>query len=123
MMNWLSNLVILAEEAEAAKPQGSFFDLMGPLIFPLAMIFVMYQLLIAGPQRRERRKRDELLGNLKKNDKVLTIGGVIGTVANVSADGEEVTIRVEDNARIRFRRSAIQTVYNEGSTDDASKKS
>lgn len=119
-MNWIPNLTLLAEEA--AKPQGSIFDLIGPLVVPLVMVFVMYQFLIGGPQRREKRKRDDLLSNLKKNDKVLTIGGVIGTVANISADGDEVTVRVEDNARIRFRRTAIQTVFTEGSTDDSTKK-
>jgi preprotein translocase subunit YajC len=49
-----------------------------------------------------------MLGSLKKNDRVVTIGGIIGTVASTSQDGREVTLKIDDNARLRVLRSAIQ---------------
>lgn len=80
------------------------------MFLPLIAIILMYQLLIARPQRREQSKRDEMLKQLKKNDPVVTIGGIFGTVASLSEDGSEVTIRVDDNTRLRLRRDAIREV-------------
>jgi preprotein translocase subunit YajC len=51
-----------------------------------------------------------MLSALKKNDRVVTIGGMIGTVANITPDGQEVTLKVDDNTRIRMIRSSIQRV-------------
>jgi preprotein translocase subunit YajC len=54
-----------------------------------------------------------MLTALKKNDKVVTIGGIVGTVANISVDDQKVevvTLKVDDNTRIKFIRSSIQRV-------------
>ena len=63
-------------------------------------------------QRRDRKKRDAMLGALKKHDRVQTIGGVIGSVVDVRTD--QVVLKVDENANIRmtFARSAIQQVLN-----------
>ncbi|MFQ5734847.1 MAG: preprotein translocase subunit YajC [Planctomycetaceae bacterium] len=45
---------------------------------------------------------------LKKHDRVVTIGGIIGTVASTSQDGREVTLKIDDNARMKVLRTAIQ---------------
>ncbi len=70
------------------------------------------------PQRREQKKRDQMLSTMKKNDRVLTAGGIIGMVANISADGKEITLKVDDNTRIKFLRSSITQVLGEESKDD-----
>lgn len=77
---------------------------------PFIAIAVIFYFLLIRPQRREQANRDAMLSALKKNDRVVTIGGMIGTVANISADGQEVTLKVDDNTRIRMIRSAIQRV-------------
>ncbi len=77
---------------------------------PVILIGVMFYFMMYLPQRRERQTREEMLKNLKKNDRVVTIGGMLGTVANISADGKEVTLKMEDAAKIRMLRSAIQSV-------------
>ncbi|GIW74413.1 MAG: hypothetical protein KatS3mg103_0935 [Phycisphaerales bacterium] len=61
-------------------------------------------------QKREQRERQAMLDALKRGDKVQTIGGVIGTVAEVR--GDEVVLKVDDAGqnKIRFARSAIQQV-------------
>ena len=79
-------------------------------LIPFVIIILMYQIIVARPQRREQAKRDELMKSLKKNDPVVTIGGIIGSVVSVSEDGSEVTVKVDDNARIKFRRDAIRDV-------------
>lgn len=77
---------------------------------PLIAIGIVFYFLLLRPQRKEQASREAMLAALKKNDKVLTIGGVIGSVANISSDGQEVTLKVDDNTRIKFIRSSIQRV-------------
>ncbi len=85
------------------------------LIF--APILVLWYLLVLMPQNKERSKRQDMLKSLKKNDPVVTIGGVIGTVVNVTEDGEEVTVRVDDNTRLKLRRDAIREVVVKDKSD------
>lgn len=73
-------------------------------------------------QRKEKKKREQLMNSMHKGDKVLTLGGVIGHVVDI--DGTEVVLRVEDG-RIRFSKSAIQQVLDSksGSSVEAKDKS
>jgi preprotein translocase subunit YajC len=114
-MSFWTVLAVLAANDQAPPAGGNN----GPLIpygllLPLVAIFILYHFVIARPQRREQAKRDELIKSLKKNDPVVTIGGIIGTVVSVSEDGSEVTVRVDDNTRIKFRRDAIRDVIRKG---------
>jgi preprotein translocase subunit YajC len=105
-MNWLSFGLLLAEEEAPVPSTGGEFA----MILPFAVIVVIFYFLVLRPQKREQSARESMLAALKKNDKVVTIGGIIGTIANVSADGQEVTLKVDDNTRIRMIRSSIQRV-------------
>jgi preprotein translocase subunit YajC len=117
MTHWFSVLVLLADEAQqqpvapnGAAPEVNPLQLM---LLPLLAIFMIWMFMFTGPgaqRRREEKRVGELLSNLKKNDPVVTIGGIMGTVVNVSADRREVTIKVDDNTRLRMRASAIQGV-------------
>lgn len=90
-----------------------------PLLVPFALIFLMYHFMISRPQRKQQAQRDAMLKQLKKNDPVVTIGGIIGTVVNLSEDGSEVTVKVDDNTRLKFRRDAIREVVVKGEPDKA----
>ncbi len=122
MIDWFSALTVLAQD-DPPKQQVGFIESLLPLMIPFVIIFFIYQMLIGRPQRREKQERENMLKALKKNDRVVTIGGILGTVANISAEGEEVTLRVDDNIRIHFRRSSIQTVLTDDSAEGSSKKS
>jgi preprotein translocase subunit YajC len=111
MLASLGSMLILAEE-KAASDQGSMWILMVPVLIAL----VLWQLLDP-TRRRDQAKRDLMLKNMKKNDRVATIGGILGTVADISADGKEVTVKVADNTRVRFRRSAISEVLAEETSE------
>ena len=76
----------------------------------LAVISVLY-FVMSSPKRRDQSRRDQALSNLKKNDRVVTIGGIFGNVVSVSTDGKEVTLKVDDSTRIKFRKSAIAEVF------------
>ena len=87
---------------------------------PFAIIGIMFYFLLIRPERKKRKDLTNLLDSLKKNDRVVTIGGIHGVVVNVASDSEEVTIRVDEgsNTKLRVSRSAISRVIgNEKSTD------
>ncbi|MFM7055965.1 MAG: preprotein translocase subunit YajC [Planctomycetota bacterium] len=82
---------------------------------PFAGLAFMFWLVILRPQQKEQRRRQELMNQLKKNDRVVTNGGLIGTIADLSSDGRFVTLKVDDSTRIRFLRSAINGPLDEKS--------
>lgn len=108
--------LLLAADPPAKGQEPTFTQ---AFLLPMVLIGILWYFLLFRPQRREQGRRDELLNQLKKNDRVVTIGGIIGTVASVSDDKKEVTVRVDDNTRIRFLRSAIQSVLREDSGEAA----
>ncbi len=117
MFDWMWVMPLLGE-AEGGGGQGGGF---GALLFPMVAIAVLWYFLLLRPQKRDKSKRDQLLKELKKNDRVVTIGGIIGTVANLSPDGKEVTVKVDDNAKLRMLRSSIQTVLKDEGEAEAAK--
>jgi preprotein translocase subunit YajC len=98
--------------ADGAQPGAG--SSLWPLLVPFALIFLMYHFMISRPQRKQQAQRQELLNQLKKNDPVVTIGGIIGTVVSLSEDGSEVTVKVDDNTRLKFRKDAIREVIARG---------
>ena len=83
----------------------------------IIIMFLMMWVLFILPQRREKKKAAELLASLKKGDRVQTIGGIRGTIAELREG--EVVLKVDEtnNTRVTFVRSAIQGVI-EGSKND-----
>lgn len=91
----------VANTAKETAPQWMQF-------MPFVAIGLFFYFILLRPQQAELRRKKELLSSLKKNDKVVTTSGMIGTIADISSDGTRVTLRVDDNTRIKFLRSAIQ---------------
>ena len=108
-MNSLIQVLVLAADEPQKLPEWVQF-------VPIVVITVFFYLLILKPQS-EQKKHRSMLGELKKNDKVVTIGGIIGTVAEVNND--RVTLKVDDSTRLKFRLSAISGRYEESSASDA----
>lgn len=96
-----------------AGPPPSPFANYSFLLMMLAMFGIMYFMMIR-PESKQRKARKAMLDALQKNDQVLTIGGVHGTVAAVNED--TVTLRIDDSkdVRIKVARGAIQTVLERG---------
>jgi len=88
----------------------------------LAVAGLLFYFIFIRPQTKQRRQHQQWLANdLKKNDKVQTIGGLIGTIVDFSNDGRRVTLKVDDGTRVKFVRSAIASLYEENQeSDDAS---
>ena len=84
----------------AANPIGGFI--------PIILIFAIFYFLMIRPQQKQQKKQQEMISKLSKNDEVVTSGGLHGTIVNV--EEKTVTLRVDDNTRIKFQRSAISYV-------------
>jgi preprotein translocase subunit YajC len=72
---------------------------------PFLLIFGIFYLLLIMPMRKRQKKHQELLSKLTKGDRVITSGGIFGTV--VEAEGDVLTIRIADNVKIQVARSAV----------------
>src|SRR5437667_7215547 len=98
----------LAQAAPAPAPGGSPSSVM--LWFPLVLMGVIFYFLILRPQNAEKKRRATMLSAVKKNDRVCTVGGIVGTVVNVKDD--EITLKVDEsnNTKITFARWGIQRV-------------
>lgn len=95
--------------ARPASPFGSNMLLFGMLIF---FAFIVITSMMQG--RKEKRRKAELLGSIARHDKVQTVGGIIGTVAEIADD--EIVLRVDEatNSRVRVSRASVQQVLKKG---------
>lgn len=75
------------------------------MLFPFAVMFFIFYMLVFRPQAKTRKAHDQMLKNLKKHDEVATAGGIFGTVVNVKPDA--VTLRIDENVRVEVEKSAI----------------
>ncbi len=78
-------------------------------LFLFAPLFLIWYFLVILPQQRQRRKTKEMLANLKTGDRVLTTGGIYGTVAGFR-DGGVVQLQVANQVKIDVARSAISSI-------------
>lgn len=99
---------------------------LGTMLIPLVAIGFLFYFLIMRPQSREQSRRQAMLGALKKNDRVITAGGVYGVVTNVHREADEVTLKVDEasNVKLRVTLSSIARVLGDESapSDTSSSK-
>lgn len=83
-------------------------------IVPFLLIIVIFYFLILRPQQKRQKERAKLLESLKKGDKVVTAGGLHGTVEGI--EDKTILVKVADNVKLKFERSAVTTIV--GVTDN-----
>ena len=74
-------------------------------IWPFILMGGIFYFMLWRPQKKEQQKLQNMLESLKKGDKIITIGGMYGTITNISE--KKVTVEVAENVEINFVRSAI----------------
>ena len=77
-------------------------------ILPIAAIFLVFYFIVIAPANKQRRKTQEMLNSLKKGDRVVTQGGIYGTVQGV--EPEVVYLRIAENVKVKVARTAITSV-------------
>ncbi len=124
MVVWVRCLELLTIFADAAPAGGGGAPANnngsgGSLFFP-AIILILglgYVMLIMPERKKQKAFRDQI-ANLKKNDRIVTIGGIYGTVANIQREADKVTVKIDDQTKIDFTLGAISRVIPaEGSAD------
>jgi preprotein translocase subunit YajC len=98
-------LTLFAQDKAPVKPQGS--DPMTFLIM-MAVIFAIIYFLMILPQKKKQKESQNMINNLKKGDRIVTVGGLLGTVGNVKDN--TVMVKIADNTVVEFRKTAIGSV-------------
>ena len=77
-------------------------------LMPIFVIFIIFYILLIRPQKKQEKERQAMLKNIKKNDEVVTSGGIYGVVINLK--DKTVTLRIDDNVKVEIERSAISRI-------------
>lgn len=93
-------------QAASGAPAGGAESLMQ--LAPFALIFVVIYFLLVRPQQKKVKEHKQMLDALRRGDRVVTGGGIIGTIVKVA--DEEATVEIADNVRVRVLRSTITAV-------------
>jgi preprotein translocase subunit YajC len=97
--------------AYAQAAGGVGFDIVS--LAPLVLIFVVFYFLLIRPQQQKMKQHRQLLAGIRRNDRVLTGGGIIGTVTKVVSD-TEVIVEIAEGVRVRMARGTIADVLTRG---------
>ncbi|NLY03109.1 MAG: preprotein translocase subunit YajC [Rhodopirellula sp.] len=102
---------------------GPFGGIWGIMTLWLPIIFVFWFLLIR-PQRQEQARRLQMLQAVKKNDRVITTGGIYGVVTNVHREADEVTVKVDEatNTKLRVTMGSIARVLGDDTSESSPSK-
>ena len=92
------------------QTSGAGGGIFGNLWMPLLLMFAIMYFMVIMPQQRQRKKMQEMLGALKSGDKIVTNGGIYGTINGIDGDSVILKISSEPQVKIRVARSAIAQV-------------
>ncbi len=101
----LAFILWAADEAQQPGKDGTAGLAFNILLF--GGIFFLFWLIVMRPARRQEAERQKLLSQLEKNDRVLTNAGIYGYVVSVSDKEDEVTIKIDDNVKVKMVRGSI----------------
>jgi len=115
-MNVLYPLALLLQDPIAAEGAENASEGFGNLMWPILIVMGLFYVIMLGPERKQRKKREEMMNSLKKGQEVMTTGGMFGEIATVSED--KITLLISKGVRVKFSRSAIQGLANEEQAAD-----
>ena len=81
---------------------------------PLILVFVIFYFFLIRPQQKKVKEHKIMVENLKRGDKVITVGGIVGTIDRI-VDGEKVEVEIADNVKVEIIKSTgIQSLVTAG---------
>ncbi|MBS1637302.1 MAG: preprotein translocase subunit YajC [Bacteroidetes bacterium] len=101
----MNNLVILMMGGGAQGAQGAQGGGIMNIVMMLAIVVVFYFFMIR-PQMKKAKEQKKYIEQLKKGDKILTIGGIYGKIVNVNEDGT-IIMEVEDGTKMKISKNAV----------------
>ncbi len=116
-------LSLLAQDAVAPEP-STFGKILENPLTPLVGLFFLFYFIFILPEKRRKSEEAKMMSSLKKNDRVVTIGGIHATVVAAPADSTVVTIRIDESGstRVKINRSAIATIVSDKESSDGKNK-
>jgi len=102
--------------AQAAGQGAAGSPFMG--ILPIIGLFVLFYFILIRPQQKRVKEHKNLVASLKKGDEIVTNGGLLGKLTDVSE--QFVTVQLADDVEVKLQRSAVATVLPKGSIKSAS---
>jgi preprotein translocase subunit YajC len=107
-----ANMFVTPAFAQTGAPGGSADMLM--TFFPLILIFVIMYFLVIRPQRTAMKQREAMIAAVRRNDTVVTGGGIVGKVTKVLDEEKEVEVEIAPNVKVRVVRSTLADVRVKG---------
>lgn len=103
---------MLISPAYAQAAGGGLFDSQSAMIqfLPLVLIFVVFYFLLIRPQQQKQKTHRSMLDTLRRGDRVVTGGGIVGTVNRVTPGSDEIEVDIAQGVRVRVLRSTISSV-------------
>lgn len=101
------NYIIAPAHAQAATGGLGGFDFMS--LAPLVLIFVVFYFFLIRPQQKKAQEQKNLLAALRRGDRIVTTGGLIGVIHKVVSD-QELQVEIAEGVRVRVLRSMVATV-------------
>ena len=86
------------------QPQSNFIV----QLIPMVLIFGIFYFLVIRPEKKKQTDHQTMVSNLRKNDEVVTAGGIHGTVVNLKE--KTVVLRLDENVRVEFDKEAVLTL-------------
>lgn len=114
------SFISLLQEAAGAAPSASSTAGMLSTIVPFVLIIVIFYFFLIRPQNKKQKETEKMIAALKKGDKIVTIGGIHGVVS--STKEKTIIVKVDDNCKLEFNRSAIAGVESEKTEKTETKK-
>jgi len=102
----MSGFLMSLQAGQPARPQGGVG--MFTALLPFLLVFVIFYLLIVMPQRKRQKKHQMMVEQLKPGDRVITSGGIYGTVMGVQPD--RIELKVAANVKIDITKSAVAVI-------------
>ena len=123
-MQFLAFLALIQDTsapAQGAPPPGGLGEnLFGGMMIPLLLCMAVFYFFMIGPERKARKKREEMLKHLEKGAKVMLSSGLYGTI--VAVQDQVVTLQIADGVRVRYALSSIQSVIEEETAKEKEKE-
>jgi len=98
---------------DAAGAGGGFASML-----PLVLIFVVFYFLLIRPQQKKMKQHKDMLEAIRRGDKVVCGGGIIGTVTKVNSD-DELTMEIAEGVKVKVRRSLVAEIVSKTEPADS----
>ena len=106
-------------DAAEVVPQANGLSQILGTFMPLIMIFVIFYFLLVRPQQKKQQQQQQMLQSLKRGDKVITNGGIYGTIDDI--DEKTVQLKIANQVKIKMLRSAIAGMEQSGASESSEK--